>query len=161
MKRMILLVLVLVAALTSVASAAAPTKSAYIARADGICARGDQKLHPLQVKIKTLVKGAASNLFPTLDVYYQETSINLAMCRQLIAVPQPPADRATLHLVWGAKLAEQLDLRKFIRAARTLKKDGLSKTGEQLVLKLEGAWQSEGRAYHSQAVQFGLKVCGS
>jgi len=160
MKR-ILLVLLVVAALASTASAAAPTKSAYIKRVDGICARGDQKLLPLQAKIKTLLKGSANNLLPTLDLYDQEATLNLAMYNQLIAVPQPPADRAPLHLLWGAKLAEQLDLRKFISATRALKKDGLSKSRDRLTVRLEHAWLSESHAYHSEAVQFGLKVCGS
>ena len=153
--------LVVLAALASAALAAAPSKSGYIKRVDRICARGDHKLHPLQVKIEKLLKGPASNLLSTLDLYDQETSINLAMYSQLIVVPQPPADRATLHRVWGAKLAEQFDLRNFVSATRALKKDGLSKSGERLAMKFEAAWRSQADAYHSEAVRFGLKVCGS
>jgi hypothetical protein len=126
---------------------AAPSRAAFIARADTICRQVDAKTDPLETRVAAITD--LSTGAPLIAEAAVDAQRGLAALRSL---PEPAAGRALLAKVWAAADREVVDVENTGQAA--------GEGDAQGVQSAQSAAETAHALYQGLAQGYGFKLCG-
>jgi hypothetical protein len=147
-----LLAVAIFLALVSTASGA-PTKAAYIKKADQLCKAANTAIAPISAKLNQLNLNNASGITQAVKLFHAALSIEGVAYDKLIALPKPPADKTVLTHIWETLDVEVSNIGKLIDALNDLNATAISK--DESAISLAKA------SYKGLAQGFGFHYCGT
>ncbi|MGO8905949.1 MAG: hypothetical protein ACLQMH_10045 [Solirubrobacteraceae bacterium] len=139
---------------TTSAATPVPTRAGFIAQADEICQTAQTQLTPLKARVEALQgQTPSSSIYKTLGTLLREdVTISRAVEKKLQALPQPPADAATIEKIL-AGLSEEITDKN--NAANAVANE------ETSAIEADSTADKKAKAYDEGLAQgYGMKVCG-
>jgi hypothetical protein len=133
---------------TSPAVLRAPSKAAFIRRADMVCRQVEAKVNPVKARLNA--HSSLSQLARILDAV---ASVEQAGLKRLRALPEPAGSRPVLSEVWDAFDVLTVDLQHAAQASRD------DNPGE-VSSDLDSAQAAQAR-YRGLAHGYGFRYCGA